>query len=59
MTATFMNAFYEAFAHAWKKPGVVPHPLVENIAIDQPASYSVQIREMWQLGRDKIMYRPA
>ena len=26
MTATFMNALYEAFAHALKKPGVVSHP---------------------------------
>ena len=37
--------------------GVVSHTLVENIAIDQPAR--VQIREMWPLGRDTIMYPPA
>ena len=33
MTATFMNAFCEPFAHAQKKPWVVPTPsLVECIA---------------------------
>ena len=53
-----MNAFYEVFAHAWKKPGGgVPRPLAEYIAIDQPAS--VQIRKMWQPGRDTIMYPPV
>ena len=52
-----MNAFYEAFAHAQKKPGVVPPPLVEYIAIVQPGS--VYILEMWQLGRDMIMYPQA
>ena len=32
MTATFMNAFYEPFAHAQKKPWVVTNPpLVECI----------------------------
>ena len=36
---------------------IVPHPLVEYIVIVQPAS--VQIREMWQLERDTIMYPPA
>ena len=41
MTATFMNAFYEAFVHALKKPGLYPHPLVEYIAIDQPASVQI------------------
>ena len=45
------------FAHAFKKPWVVTHPLMEYIAIDQPAS--VKIREMWQLGRDTVMYPPA
>ena len=30
---------------------------MEYIAIDQPAS--VQIWEVWQLGRDAIMYLPA
>ena len=58
MTATFMNAFYEAFAHATKKRGVVPRgfctclkeawgctpPLMEYIAIVQLAS--VQIWEL-------------
>ena len=57
MTATFMNALYEAFAHALKKPGVVYHPLVEYITIIQPAN--VRILEMWQLGRDTIMYHLA
>ena len=57
MTATFMNAFFEAFAQALKKPGVVPNLLVEYIAIVQPAC--VRIREMWQLGRDMITYPPA
>ena len=45
------------FAHAEKRPGVVAHPLVEYNAIGQPAS--VKNREMWQLGRDRIMYPPA
>ena len=37
MTATFMNAFYEPFAHAQKKPLVVPTPhLVECIAFSVP-----------------------
>ena len=37
--------------------GLHPHPLVEYIAMVQPAC--VQIREMGQLGRDTIMYPPA
>ena len=45
MTATFMNAFYEAFAHAQKKHGVVPHTLMEYIVIVQPDS--VRNRDMW------------
>ena len=53
MPATFMNVFYEAFAHSQKKPGVVTPPLVEYITIVKPAS--VQIWAMWQLGRDTIM----
>ena len=57
MTATFTNAFYEAFVHALKKLGVVPHPLVEYTAIVQPAC--VRIWEICQLGRDTIMYPPA
>ena len=57
MPATFMNALYEAFAHALKKPGVVSHPLVEYITIVQPAN--VRILEMWQLGRETIMYHLA
>ena len=58
MTATFMNAFNEVFAfcpclkEAW---GCTP-PLVEYIAIVEPAS--IQIWEMWQLGRDTIIYPP-
>ena len=44
--------FYTCLKEAW---GCTP-PLVEYIAIVQPAS--VQIREMWQLGRDTIMYPP-
>ena len=37
--------------------GLYAHPLVEYIAIIQAAS--VQIQEMWQLGRDTIIYPPA
>ena len=33
-----MNELFELFTHAFKKHGVLPHPLVELIAIVQPAS---------------------
>ena len=56
MTTTFMNAFHGPFAHAEKKPGIVSS-LLECITIVQPAS--VPIQEMWQLGRETIMYPPA
>ena len=46
-----------SFFHALKKPRFVPQPLVENIAIVQPAS--VQMWEMWQLSMDTIMYPPV
>ena len=50
-----MNAFYEPFAHAQKKPWVVPtHPLWNALPIVQPDC--VQIWEMWRLGRDTIMF---
>ena len=49
MTATFIEAFYEPYAHALKKPGVLPQPLWSQLA-------PVWIREMWQVGRDWIMY---
>ena len=53
-----MNAFYEPFAHALKKPGVVPHPpLMKCIAIVQPASF--RIRETWRRGKDTIMNPPT
>ena len=56
MTATFIGAFYEPFAHALKKRGVLTFtpPLVECVVIAQPAP--VWIREMWLVGRDMIMY---
>ena len=58
MTATFMNAFYEPFAHAQKKPWVVPTlPLVECIAYCLTSNFP--IREMLRLGRDTIMYPPV
>ena len=47
----FCACFKEAFGYT------PPPPLVEYIVIVQPAS--VQIWEMWQLGRDTIMYQPA
>ena len=56
MTNAFMNAFCEAFAHAQNKPWVLP-PLVECIGIVQLSC--VQIKEMWQMGCDTIMYLPA
>ena len=55
MTATFINAFYEPFLHDQNKPEYTfvppPPPPVECVGIVQPAG--VQIRVMWQLGRDK------
>ena len=57
MTVTFMNAFYEAFCAYSKEAWGCTPPLVEYIAIVQPAS--VQIQEMWQLGRDTTMYPPG
>ena len=58
MTATFMGAFDEPFAHVLKKPGVLPHPpLVVSNGIVQPAS--VPIWEKSWLGRDLIMYPSA
>ena len=54
MTDTFVDAFYEACVHAEKKPWVLTQPLVEIIAIVQPAS--VQIWIIRQLGRDTLMY---
>ena len=58
MTATFINAFYEPFAYAQKKPWVVPtHPLWNALSIFQLAS--VPIQEMWWLGMDTIMYPPV
>ena len=45
-----LRGFCACLKEAW---GCTP-PLLEYIAIVQPAN--VQIREMWQLGRDTIMY---
>ena len=53
MTATFINVFYEPFAHAKKKTVytfVPPPPNVEYVANVQPAGVSIWV--MWQLGRD-------
>ena len=52
MSVTFINAFYEPFAYAYKKPryACVPPPLVDCVAIVQLAG--IPIRAMWQLGRD-------
>ena len=53
-----MNAFYEPFAHAQRKPWVVSiHPLRNALPVFQPAS--VPIREIWRLRRDTIMYPPV
>ena len=55
MTATFINAFYEPFAHAKKKTVYTfvpppPPPNAEYVANVQPAGVSIQV--MWQLERD-------
>ena len=54
MTATFINAFDEPFAHAKKKTKytIVPPtpPNVEYVANVQPAGVPIWV--MWQLGRD-------
>ena len=53
-----MNAFYEPFAHAQRKPWVVStHPLWNALPVFQLAS--VPIQEMWRLRRDTIMYPPV
>ena len=43
MTASFITAFYEPFAHAQKKPGYtfVPPPPVECVAIVKPAGVPI------------------
>ena len=33
MTATFIEAFYEPFSPALKKPGVLPHPLWSALSL--------------------------
>ena len=33
MITTFIKAFYEPFAHALKKPGVLPHPLWNALSL--------------------------
>ena len=55
MTATFINAFDEPFAHAKKKTVYTfvprpPPPNVEYVANVQLAGVPIQV--MWQLGRD-------
>ena len=42
MTTTFINALYEPFENAWKKPGLYP---VECVSIVQPASVPIPV--MW------------
>ena len=56
MAAIFINASFEPFAHAWKKPGYifVSSPPVDCVAIFHQAG--IPIRVIRQLERDKVMY---
>ena len=47
MSTTFMNTFCEAFAHAQVKPGVVPHPLWNVLALFNYLVFKLRKCDWW------------